>query len=79
MLAIAMILETIVIALIAIGFGLIVDFIMDITMISSIDITGYKWLYYLILICGQLIGTILMTIVFVIRRAIAMPVNAKYN
>ncbi len=76
-----MIVETILIAIIAIGFGLIFDLILDVTMQSTYDvvITGYEWLHYLILIGGPMLSMISVSLIYVIKRAKAMPANTKYN
>ncbi len=81
LLATAMIVETILIAIIAIGFGLIFDLILDVTMQSTYDvvITGYEWLHYLILIGGPMLSMISVSLIYVIKRAKAMPANTKYN
>ncbi len=79
MLTLTMMVETLLIALFSIGLGLIVDYAMFSTMYVGVSITGYEWLHYLILICGPLIGITIMSTIAIIRRAIVMPANTKYN
>lgn len=79
MLSFAIIVETLFIALFAIGLGLIVDYLIAISMQFSLPLGSFVWLHYLILIGGPLISIIIMTIIAVVRRAIAMPANTKYN
>lgn len=79
LLACTMLIETLLIAISAIGLGLIFDFILSITMQNTFVITGFEWLHYLMLIGGPLVSILVVTIIIVCRRAVLMPANTKYN
>lgn len=79
LLAFTMIFETLVIAILAIGLGLIADYIIGMFLTLQGYMVGLEWLHYLILIGSTLISAGIMSIVAVVKRAIAMPANTKYS
>ncbi len=79
MLSFAIIIETVLIAMVAIGGGLIVDFIIGLVMQIEVPLGAFAWLHYLILTVAPLVSATIMTIIAVTKRAIAMPANTKYN
>lgn len=79
MLTVAMIIETLLIAIVAIGFGLIGDCIIGLVMQFELPLGMFAWLHYLILTVAPLVSAIIMTVIAVAKRAIAMPADTKYN
>ncbi len=77
MLACTMIIETVIIALFAIGLGVLFDLILSAVMIEKISILGFEWLHYLMIICGPFMGILLLSIIAVIKHAIALPADSK--
>lgn len=68
--------EMFLISCFAIGIGLILEhfvFMFD----TSLDIVGYEWLHYLITFGGTIIAILVTTIVKVIKRARAVPIDSK--
>lgn len=79
MLAVTMTIETMLMAVLAIGLGVLFDFVLSIVMTEKIIITGFEWLHYLMLIGTPLVSILIVTIIAVVKRAFAMPAVTKYN
>ncbi len=79
MLAFAMIIETLIVAVFSIGLGLIADYLIGVSLQFKLSIVGYEWMHYLIMIGGPLLTVLTIAIIAVIKRAVAMPANTKYN
>ena len=79
-LAIAMIVETMLIAVLSIGLGLVFDAILGLNLVNSMSmsIAGYEWLHYLILCSGSFFSILILTIVKVVKRAKAVPIDGRY-
>ncbi len=75
----AMIIETLLIAIFAISLGVIVDYFIGINMVFEIPLASFAWLHYLLLIGGTFVSAVIMATIAIVRRAIAMPANTKYN
>lgn len=79
LLAGAMIIETFIIAIISIGIGVLIDYIISLIMQTKIVFPGYEWLYYLILIGGQIVSVAIVSLIAIIKRAKALPADSKFN
>lgn len=79
LLAVAMIIETLLIAILAIGCGLIVDYFIGISMVFEMPLASFTWLHYLLLIGGTLVSATVMVAIAVLRCAIVMPADSKYK
>lgn len=79
LLAVAMIIETFIIAIISIGIGVLIDYIISLIMQTKIVFPGYEWLYYLILIGGQIVSIAIVSLIAIIKRAKALPADSKFN
>ena len=79
MLSFAMIIETLIVAVFSIGLGLIADYLIGVSLQFKLSIVGYEWMHYLIMIGGPLLTVLTIAIIAVIKRAVAMPANTKYN
>lgn len=77
MLAVTMLIETLLTALFAIGLGLISDYVIGINMHTELPLGAFKWLHYLMMIGGPLIGIMLVTVIAVVRRAKAEGSHSK--